>query len=391
MAGELLIACPTCAQKYRVSPERAGHRAHCKKCGQKFRIKSEDPIDDQTILGWVMEGDEPDQSVMGSTSIFTAHTSSVRRGRPDVEEWQTPAPPARPRVRFDRIDESGVCFEFPAAELKNPDLRKSFPHKCFHCLGSENLEVHLIIWGDKLPRQGEFHVNDLKSKALGRLDQMLRTDQKRWLDQLEPMSILPPPFSNPFPYFVCRSCNTVGEITARVTSRQGEDRCHIVIANPEIAREFFHNNGGKSAPGYRRVADAAARQRDDRWQRLAFPVRNRIATWFKPDSDERFLAYFRDADFSRSETGTAGVVLTDRRIIYRKYATMREFDIGTGGKLSIKADARQAEVHISQVGTREATLKSNPVSASHLAKALAKLEHPWKISVQTRNGGTGQA
>lgn len=382
MADSMIIVCPTCSQKYRVTPDRIGRHATCKKCSQRFRIQPDQPIDDETILGWVMEDDSPDQSVLGGTSIFKT-TAGTKR--PTIDDWDAQEPPEKPRVLLDRIDEIGAYFEFAASELQHPDIRRSFPLKCIHCLKTSPLEVHLIIWGDKLPRRDTFHRKEIETKALGRLDQMLRTNQMRWFALLEPMSVLPPPFCNPFPYFVCQNCSTVGEVTAHVMSRNGVDHCQIAIANLDIAAEFFKNNGGENAPGYRRLVEAAQRQHDDRWRRLSFPVRTRISTWFKPAKGERFLGYFADLDFARAETGNAGIVLTDRRLIYKKYSTTREYRVDAGGKLNIEADVRRAAIRISQTGERDATLRSSPLAASHLAKALARTTHPWQVKVHTNN------
>ncbi len=383
MSDGMIIACPTCTQKYRVPEDRIGRHASCKKCGQRFRIQPEQPIDDDTILGWVMEEGTPDQSVLGSTSIFQPTTGP--KARPTVDDWNQQQAPEQPRVRLDRIDDIGAYFEFPASELLHDGIRRSFPHKCIHCLKESPLEVHLIIWGDKLPRKDSFHRKEIETKALGRLDQMLRTHQMRWFDHLEPMSVLPPPFCNPFPYFVCQTCSTVGEITAHVMSHDGAERCQIAIANLDVAVEFFKNNGGQAAPGYRRLHDAATRQRDDRWRRLSFPVRARISTWFKLSDGEKFLGYFADSDFSRAETGNAGVVLTDNRLIYKKYSTTREYIVESGGNLAIEADQALAAIRISQTGIRDAMLHASPHAASRLAKALTELKRPWRVKVQTKN------
>ncbi len=392
MAGELVIACPTCAQKYKVGPERAGHRARCKKCGQTFRIEAEERIDDDTILGWVMQDEPSAQSVLGSTSIFQPPTESTTARRPTLEKWKIPPPPDKPRVRFDRINEQGAHFEFPAAELRRSGVRASFPYKCVHCLQNAALEVRLIVWADKMERQGAFHVREVQTKAHGRLDQMLRTNQSRWFEQVEPLSVLPPPFCNPFPYFSCHKCGTVDDVTSKVVIRNGEDFCRLTIANFEIACDFFRNNGGEHAPGYQALLDASQRSGDDRWQRLAFAVRNRISHWYKPHEGEHFLAFFRDSDFQRTETGAAGLLLTNQRLIFKKYKTSCEYDIKTSGRLEIEADRKNATVRITQSGGREATLHSNPVAASHLAKTLAKMPNPWEVKVESRgNGETRQS
>ncbi len=383
--SELVIACPTCAQKYRVSADRAGHRAQCKKCGQRFRIQEDQPIDDDTILGWVMEENSSDHSVLGSTSIFNgSQGSSESDKRPTLSRWRPRNPPDTPRVKFDHADDNGAHFDFSARELRYPDIRSSFPLRCVHCLAAHDLTVNLVIWQDKLARNDSFHVSELRTKAHGRLDQFLRAHKDRWFDQLEPMLVLPPPYCNPFPYFVCHKCESASELATQVVSREGQDICRIIIPSIEIAKLFFENNGGKDTPGYTMLSDSSMRLQDDKWGRLASPVRNRIAHWYKPRSGEHFLAYFRDTDFSRAETGVSGLVVTDCRLIYKKYSTLRQFDINEGGELDIKADRRDAEIHIIQKGQREATLKSNPVAASHLAKALSMMSHPWKVKVATK-------
>ncbi len=387
MSDAMVIACPTCGQKYRVPASRIGEHARCKKCAQRFRIAAVQPIDDETIFGWVMEEEqeeEPARSVMGSTSIFTPKPKSVSLGRrPTLDDWETCTPASSPRVRLERIDDKHAYFTFPADALTHRRFRASFPHQCVRCLRRDELVVHLVIWGDKLPRKGAFHLRDIETKAFGAVDQLLRARKRRWFDHLEPLAVLPPPYCNPFPYFVCTNCQRMDAVVAQVDRTDEEEFCRIGIANLEIAREFYFNNGGKDTSGYRRLVKAAERQRDDRWQKLASPVRKRIATWYRPKEKERFLAYFADADFSRNEAGTAGVVLTDRRLIYKKYATKREFDVAIGGTLDITADRKSALIRICQDDVREAVLCSNPVAASHLARALTKLDPPWTIKVHT--------
>jgi len=89
----IVIVCPSCSQKYRVPEARIGQRAMCKKCGQRFRIAMEAPIDEDTLFGWVMEGDPGSQSVAGSTAIFDSPVS-------DVPQTKAPAPRPPASRRF---------------------------------------------------------------------------------------------------------------------------------------------------------------------------------------------------------------------------------------------------------------------------------------------------
>ncbi|MCH7812626.1 MAG: hypothetical protein IID40_01265 [Planctomycetes bacterium] len=58
MAEHRVVVCPNCMQKYRVPAERMGSRAVCKTCGERFKIASPEPLDDDTVFGWIT-GDDP--------------------------------------------------------------------------------------------------------------------------------------------------------------------------------------------------------------------------------------------------------------------------------------------------------------------------------------------
>lgn len=382
MSETLIVACPTCNQKYRVKSNSVGQRARCKKCGQGFRVSIDQPIDDDTVLGWVMEEESAsEQSVLGGTSIFTSPETKTL-SRPVVEAWNTPPPPDEPRVRLERIGGDGAYFVFPASELRENDLRASFPFRCVKCVRKGALQVRLVLWEEKLPRHDSFHRQDFLNKTHGRLDQLLRDHQARWFALLEPLAIVQPPFCLPFPYFMCGDCRPDGLVEGHVFRETVDEACRLRIANLDIARRFLHNNGGHNTLGYHKLVEAAAQQRDNKWQRLPRGVRQRIAYWFRLQPPEKFLGYFSDADFPRDEAGAAGVILTDVRLVFKKYGTRLEFDVHAGGTLDIRADRRVADIHITQADGRNAVLHTNPLAASHLARALAKLDRPWKVKVQ---------
>ncbi len=375
-----VVVCPGCLQKYRVASDRLGRKATCKKCGERFKIAVKPQIDDDTIFGWVTEDDPASSSVMGSTGIFTPSATQAPAKR---ERWSRPKPPAEPRVKFDRIDEIGAYFEFPSYLLEDPALRASFPHRCVHCLGQKDLTVHFLIWGDKLPRSDALRLNDAENRTVRKLEDIMKRDPVDWFDQLEPISMLPPPFSNPVPYYVCGQCSAIGEVVSHVLSREAMEHCQVAIANLSIALDFFRNNGGRSEPEYKELQTASRQQKDDQWRRLPFAVRAKISQWFSLEEEEKFLGYFPDEDFSRSETGSAGLILTDKRMVYKKYASHRQYPLAKGGKLFIETDRAAAMAEISQKDERDAMLTVKPQAATHLAKLLTHQSQPWEIKVHT--------
>ena len=118
MSDVTVVVCPRCAQKYRVPKDRLGARARCKKCGQGFRIAESNPIDDDTICGWVTEDDPASESVLGSTGMLESPVPRPKEATTRATLTQKP-PPGNARITFERIDEVGAYFEFPIEALKD--------------------------------------------------------------------------------------------------------------------------------------------------------------------------------------------------------------------------------------------------------------------------------
>ncbi|MCP4247902.1 MAG: hypothetical protein GY778_12710 [bacterium] len=374
MAEHRVVVCPNCMQKYRVPAERMGSRAVCKTCGEHFRISSPEPLDDDTVFGWITGDDPGGTSVMGSTAIFAPKGETRAR-------WHRPPPPQTPRVQFDRIDEIGAYFEFPVEALNDAELRCSFPHRCIHCLSPRDLSAHLIIWGDKLPRADALRLNEAEIKASRKLNDLMKQDPAYWLERLEPVAVLPPPFSQPFPYFVCGQCSVIGEVVSHVLNHEGKEFGQIAIANLAIALDFYRNNGGRGQSGYQPLLVASRQQKDNQWKSLPFAVRAKISQWFTEQDGEKFLGFYADEDFSRSEAGSAGLVLTDQRMLFKKYASHREYPLAKGGRLFVEASRAAAMIELSQEGQRDAMLTLRPLAASSLARTLTDLKQPWEIQV----------
>jgi hypothetical protein len=391
-----IIACPSCSQKYRVPPSRIGHHAVCKKCGQRFKIAREtpgEPVDEDTLFGWIMEGDDASESVMGSTSIFEPPSpvppppQPATPRRPPTARSARPKPPDKPRVKFDRIDEIGAYFEFASTKLSDPELRMSFPHRCVGCLGKERLDVHLVIWGDQLPSADAIQLREAEVRMVRSYSSLKRQYGNDWFDHLDRIEIMPPPYNLPFPYFVCKDCTPIGAVTCHVLHHGGREFAQLAIANLTVALDFYRNNGGRESPGYQRLLVASRQQRDNQWTSLPFAVRAKINQWFTIQEGERFLGYFADRDFSRTEAGVAGLILTDRRIVYKKYASHREYDLAQQGSVLIEADRSSAMIEVTQEGQRSAVLTASPLAAGSLAKSLRSLNGPWTVRAQTPPAG----
>ena len=382
MSDAIVAICPSCSQKYRVSSSNVGQRARCKRCGQQFKILEEPPIDDETIFGWVTEDDPAGNSVLGGTGIFGSsfHESTQVPAR---NRWVHPPPPEEPRVRFEKLDADGAYFRFLPDMLHDDGLRCSFPHRCVQCLGREDLEIHFLIWVEKVPAKDAALINETETRTHRQLDQVMADNGLNWFHALKPIHSLPMPFSLPLAYCVCPQCSVIGAIRGRVLTEGMTEVCQVIIAHPSIALDFYRNNGGRNTPGYKKLLVASRQRRDNQWAALAAGVRMKLGEWYRPKGGETFLGYFADKDFDKADRGAAGVVLTDQRLIYRKYAALREYPLDLDGTIDIEASRQAANVEIMQSSKRASLLSTTPLAASSLARTLSNLKKPWRINVTT--------
>jgi predicted Zn finger-like uncharacterized protein len=382
MGDTVVAVCPSCSQKYRVSQSKVGERARCRKCGQIFKLLEEPPIDDETIFGWVTEDDPGSNSVLGGTGIF-GHSFNESTQVPAQNRWVHPPPPDRPRVEFEQLANDGAYFVFPRDSLHDRALRCSFPHRCAQCLGREALELHYVIWVEKVPARDAALINEADTREHRPLKKLFEQYELNWFNHLPPLPTMPPLYREPFPFAICPQCSVPGAVRGRVFEDGGEEWCRLIIAHPTIAVEFYRNNGGRGTPGYQKLLVASRQRRDNQWKSLAAGVRIRIGEWFTKRSEERFLGYFGDRDFDRTERGTAGIVLTDRRLVYKKYAALREYPLDQPGTLDIEASRVMATIEIIQDGQTASMLTTSPLAASSLARTLTGLHKHWDINVTT--------
>jgi hypothetical protein len=387
----VVVACPSCSQKYRVSRSAFGQKARCAKCKNQFVVGTRKAFDEDTILSWIAESDSvsdadpASESVMGSTGLF-------RAPRPAVATESSAAPPqariaahrhtsglddgSPPRVRVSRIDTEGAHFEFPASALAGEALRDSFPRKCVGCAGRHGLWVHLVYWPDRMSSQEAVHWKDYQNAAVGDWDQFARAGGG-WLKRIPRPRHSKPPFDEPFPFLTCRHCQAAAQVQGRAPTQGGE--CTLTVRSLATAVDFYRHNGGRHTPEYQRLIE----QRDlrhDRRNELCPEVRNRLSHWFTPLPGEQFVRYFPDAEFSPAEAGTAGAVLTVRRLVFKKFAAFRDYSLHLPCRMEIKSTGPHAQLHVFEEGHRPAVLALSESDANQLVLALRSLSCRWSIS-----------
>ncbi|MGQ9651487.1 MAG: MJ0042-type zinc finger domain-containing protein [Phycisphaerae bacterium] len=97
--GKIETRCPACGARYRVPASGIGHRAHCAKCGDSFRVTPlasqrrpadlRHPPTEDDILRWLNEGSDDE---------FLAPRPRINSGRdPSHPESHEETPVERPR------------------------------------------------------------------------------------------------------------------------------------------------------------------------------------------------------------------------------------------------------------------------------------------------------
>ena len=101
---------------------------------------------------------------------------------------------------------------------------------------------------------------------------------------------------------------------------------------------------------YRMLAHEVSQIWGDAWIRLDEKVRQRLGTWCEFEPGERFTHYLNDAEFGSKDEGLAGVVMTDRRMIYHRYHR----------RGSVRFDDKEAKLHLRPDGDDASLVVSTP-------------------------------
>jgi hypothetical protein len=330
---------------------------------------------------------------MGSTGLFHSPeaTPAVAPGHPVVVPARSPtAPAAAPTqdaasddsdagVRLVRIADDGAHFEFPAASLGREDLRDAFPRKCAGCGARHGLFVHLVYWPDRMKSHEAIHWKELQNTAAGDWEHFAHMPGRTWLNRLPRARHCVSPYNEPFPFLLCRHCHASHEAQGRVILRGTAEWCSLTIHSLATAVEFYRNTGGRHTPEYQRLIEERD-VRHDRRNELHPDVRTRLSHWFTPLPGEEFVHYFPDTEFSAAEAGTAGAVLTVRRLVFKKFAAYRDYPLHQSCRLEIKGDGPRSIVQIFEEGHRPAIFSLSQTDANQLVTSLRTLSCRWRIS-----------
>jgi len=378
--AKLDLVCPKCCAPLHIDEKFLGKKGRCPTCKSVFVIDRSlmrtgghhdaSELDVVTWLGAPAIRDEPEAA--GDTPARTAPTRTAptfRRPSPSARPSPGAAEPARFKIRLDHVDNMGAFFLFDARLLRDDRFRSSFPQRCILCGSQTSLSVYPVVWSCKLKAGKKSRARDAVDHTpyVHKLADLGDAQDGELIGRLKNVENVPEPYCLPFPYYVCPSCSPVGALVTHVHTRESRSQpgvmreiCELGISSLSQAERFAKAVCGPETTAVARIHKARQECTSDEWRRLPLAVRNRIKLWYSEQPGERFVAYVSDADFAKAEAGTAGLVVTDQRIVYRKSVAQAEFSRSQPISLEEQTVGHRTLLVLSAAGGKWAKLSVDP-------------------------------
>lgn len=238
-------------------------------------------------------------------------------------------------MRIVKVDRKGVLLEFPVDRLSAPAFRCAMPRRCLKCGTEKHLCPHVIIYSAHMVDSISLEAEHLAGALTLTNSQVSQLSPEELLSQLPDVPNVPPPANRPMPYWLCDMCSSAGIISGQVeiNSATGEGFCRLEIRNYRRAAEFLTAVGAAGTDGYDELVKLISESTENPWELVPLAVQHRLQQWFRPESDEHFLAYVPDRDRARTEDGMGGVLISSHRLIH--HTDMRHHEIAVGKPLRL--------------------------------------------------------
>ncbi len=313
-------------------------------------------------------------------------SASAMEERNEPTQYPTQLNPSQPRpylvVRAVGIE--GVRIAFDAQWLKHEVFRTSMPMRCAFSGDDDtgNLMARAMIFhnkhlGDETPLHSletrhELHVASNPSprgivRAMGRLDGFNE------------------PFDLPMLFYVSTKAASNSLQATAHTIALGSSACEVMLPNHRTALEWIERVNGRCGPEYALLKTDIARYASDAWRSMSDKVRQRIGVWCRFERGETFKLYLNDADFTSNDAGLAGVVVTDRRLIYHKYRRSRSISLNQDALLHVATDAKVARLTLQSMGR---AARCGKVHRAELPRLIDALSDAPKLRVEVRKSQT---
>ena len=383
------VKCPSCGATLAVPSEMLKGRVRCGRCKNKFALSAQpETVMENVVASWLTDEEEPAptteegslraEDLAGRESLLLAPEGSAPS---EPQPQAQPEPAEKGDIRVVRI-EPGVLFEFPASRLHNPELRSAFPRQCVSCQSRAHLKAHVVIYAGQMMEDSISLEDEHSAGTLVLSDQEVHgLSAQELLDRLPRVPNVPPPADLPMPYWVCDMCSGSGQVSGQiqVNRETGQGFCQLFIRNIHRGLEFMVRAGGEGAEGYDRLKEHVEQTTQHPWDDLPEVVQHRVQQWFQPEGEEQFVAYIPDRDHVRTEDGVAGVLISDRRLIYHTPRRHRQMSIEDSVELRTSTGGGKGSVSITtpQWSVRHVAVDRDGLTRMRRALSLSKFQAVW--------------
>lgn len=356
--------CPGCATILAIPEDYPGDKVLCSLCDTRFRLPS---ISDGEILDWLGRRNKDDTFADEEQDIV-----ELPRARHEPEPKPTPVfRPKHPRreetpasvspvdfsigskgLKLVRVDRRGALFEFPARLLEDLSFRGAVPRCCIRCGCWEHLIPHVVVFEEQMTDPTAVE----SSHVHGRLDahQASEMTTAEVLEALPLVEGFDPPLDLPMPFWVCDMCSPSNMVIAHHELRPNEMgieevQCYLLIRRLWRAEEFLLACGGEDTAAHHEIQGALKAWPQTSWDRLPGMVQQRLRQWFRAGKGEVFTTYIPQRLEQRTDAGLAGIVLSNRRLMYHSAAEHRESL--KGQRLQLRFHAEGNETRLAMIGS----------------------------------------
>jgi hypothetical protein len=370
------VRCPDCTVILEVPADYKAEKVRCSVCRVGFRVPA---YSDKQIADWIgprfrddtavveREGDLP-HSVADEPEVSIPRPSRI--SRQSVGEDLTAGVPG---FRIVRISSRGVLFEFPASFLRDIRFRSAMPRRCLRCGTIAHIQPHLIIFGHEMHDSSGIDAEYVDGPSQLSETEARNLPAEEILQKLPSIRNIPAPADHPMPYWICDMCSPSNMIYAQnEIHKDGEGTCRLQIRRLWRAEEFLINAGGEDSGADQAIKKELEKNPELPWDTLSGVVQQRLRQWYSPRPGERFVAYMPDRRRARTEDGMAGVLISNRRLIYHSSMRHRESDKGEPIELDFRSDQGQMRLHIKTPSWEAKNMIVDKASLSRLRRALHK-------------------
>ena len=245
----------------------------------------------------------------------------------------------RPQLIIKKCTVDGVVLAFDSHWLNTDSFRASMPARCVFTGGDNltDLRAKPLAFVDR----SQAAIRNATTIEMGHEHHLLQN--QGMMDLLHVMGILdglPGPFDLAMPYFTDRE-HLSSVIYCKTTTRPDMGiSCEITIPCHEVALEWLMRVNGVCSDDYHLLAYEIGIISNDSWKMLSEKCRHNMEAWCHFNQGENLSLYVRDADLGKSDDGLAGLVVTDKRIIFHKYHHNGEIDLTRDATLIARKEKR---------------------------------------------------